>query len=834
MAIESPQAEPSRATILIGYGAFGLDVLRRLLASTAPRGVLNWEQTHGGARSSERYLQDLALLWVRDRLKIEGQEADEEHAYEGSSLEMMRDLYRQIQQVPEDSTPELDLAQAMDEAADKLLSAASRATRSSVLPLGLDVIVLARPTGPEVIGILDRMLVLGMEKLAGNSNLQRAVQGSETLNFIEILDFDDYWEPSERALRVRRALFNSVSQWEKRRQRRQSSFGRCYLVDGLTRDGNRKPRTRIDEISLFLELLLFEGQRSGTLQRLYQPGSGQESLPATFGIRLMERSAGLLSRLAAARFGIGWLDYLAGSDVPEPDSEPLELERRLEPYRPAKLEALVSGGELRDRLRQRMMALEGELAALEPTRDDWPQLVRQRYEATVAELENELTAGARERMREISQNHLADLASDLRQGIGDDLHHPRRSVPLGAAVAAVEEALTELDDLRKVPEPALEPPTRILGQLARLHQEYRRFNFERIHVDGLRRWWLVLAAVLTAGLTPLALELLGEIPQPDPASSPLLLWASQVLRSPWIQNPITVATLILLLTWLVGRRALHRGIAARVERARRFYSDQQRGRFADRLRAHLSPGGALHAPVEHYLDRLLRDMELSVRSEVSRELGQIAGRLKERRREMIWLQGQLREFLKMHGLTVESRQHDIDRIGRDGTGIRLAMERREDFDRMLKSNPPSPERFRSTQSTRNPFPGWDQRYCESFLYPLNFIDDLSGVYKDPFLVELARPGEGPEQETRRQEFLDFLARHGDFDLAFNWKAQEGVTTPRRYCLMPLVWRSLPAVLPALTDLGMSSEHVLVGSDVARAYLLRIQTGVATRCLLEAG
>ncbi len=77
---------PHRSTILVGYGAFGRDVLRRLLASTALRGVLVWEEPHGGADPSERSLQDLALLWVRDRMGFDGQEADDDGKDEGSSL----------------------------------------------------------------------------------------------------------------------------------------------------------------------------------------------------------------------------------------------------------------------------------------------------------------------------------------------------------------------------------------------------------------------------------------------------------------------------------------------------------------------------------------------------------------------------------------------------------------------------------------------------------------------------------------------------------------------------------------------------------------------------
>ncbi len=825
MSPDGNQVTSHRATILVGFGAFGLDVLRRLLASTAPRGVLVWEQSQGGARTSERYLQDLALLWLKDRIHLDGQEVDEESAQEGSSFEMMRDLYRQIHQVEAKSTPETDLAEAMVGAAEKLLSAASRAYRDEALPLGLDVIVVARPTGPEVIGFLDRVFALGMDRLANNANLERAVQGSEALNFIEILDFENYWDRSDRGRRIRQALHNSVGYWQKRRRQQKMAFGRCYLVDGRTQDGIRDARHRIDEINLFLEFLLFEGQR-GKIQRLYQSQSARDMPIATLGIRLMERSAGLLSRLAAARFGNGWLDYLAGTESPAFDDEPLEFHRKLAPYRPARLEELLGGHELESYLRDRMQALEEELAALDPARDDWAGLVRERYEATATDLENELASRIRERMRDISQNHLAELAGDLRAGVDADLHHPRQPVPLGAVIRTIEAALAEFDEVREAPPPVTGAAKKALDSLAQLHRDFRSFNIQRVNVDALPKWWLLWALALAAGLTPIAIELLEDLPQPDPLSWWDLPY--QLSQSPWVQSPITLGLLLFLTTWAIGRKAFQSRLAARVNRARRFYSDQARGRFANRLRACLKPdGGALYSPTSHFLDRMLRDMALSVRSEVSRELGQVAQRLRERRREMIWLRGQLREFLKMH------QPMDGPQQGRDGTGIRQSVERREDFERMLKSNPPGPDRFRSMQASRNPFTGWDQRYSDVFLSPLQFIDDLSTVYKDPFQVELAQPGEGPEQATRKREFLAFLKRHGGFDLAFTWMAQDGLPTDRRYCLLPAVWRFLPGVLQALADLRMTEKNVLVGSDVARAYLLRIQTGIDPACLLEA-
>ncbi len=763
-----------------------------------------------------------------DRRQYEERQVDDdEDRREGAGVEMMRDLYRQIQEVEPRGTPEEDLAAAMDAAADKLLSASARAARDQVAPLGLDVIVVAHPTGREVIGLLDLMMTAGMEKLDNKQNLVRAVQGSEALSFLEILDFDHYWDRSPEGLRIREAVRNSVERWQSKREQRQPAFGRCYLVDGHTRDGVRDTRHRLDEISLFLEFLLFEDQR-GTFQRLYQSAGARESPVATFGVRLMERSAGLLSRLAAARFGIGWLDYLAGTEALPEDDATLAVREHLRSYRPANLDRLLHREALEGLLGQEMQSLEQDLLALEPEDPDWPERVRRQYRSRVQSLRARLSGGASTRMVEVSQEHLAGLDVELRAGIDADLHNPQRPVPLGTVIDELEDTLKDLDVAGEALPEATAEAGETFRELERLHADYRAFNSQRVEVEGLKKWWLLFALVLAAALTPIGVELLDDIPPPDDTAF-LLKYAYQAVQ--WIKNPVAVGLIMFLGCWALGAGAMQRRVAARVDRARRFFNDPERGRFTGRLRGDLGPGGPLRRPLESFLAALLHNLSLSVRSEVSRELGRALGRLRERRREVRWLREQLREFLRMQGLSMDGRRHELHRRG--GTGIRHSVERDEDFEQMLKSNPPGLARFRSIQGTLNPFALWDQRYGRDLLFPMAFIDRLSRIYRDPFQRELARPGSGPEQETRAREFLSFLRRHGNFGLAFSWQAQEGVPLDQRYCLLPTVWHHLPGVRSQLSDLRMGENHVLDGQDVARAYLLRIQTGVEPDCLVEA-
>jgi hypothetical protein len=816
-------APPHRATILVGFDTFGLEVLRHLLKSTAPRGVLTWEEPRGGGPPSERHLQDLALLWVPDPTAAIPKQIDQEDANEGNALEMMKDLYRQIR--PVEPSPQ-KFAAALSEAADVLLSLSSRAGRKDVLPLGLDVIVLARPTSREILGTLDGLLIPALDRLAAYANLQRGVQGAEILNFLAIYDFEHYWD--ERGDSIRRALYDSIEEWESRREKNQASFSRFYLVDGYSGAGIRESPDRVDEISLFIEFLLFEGQRAGSLSRLYHR-AGNESPIAVFGIRLIERSAGLLAHVAAARFGIGWLEYLAGRGAFRTAVEPPQLRKRLEPFAPEALDRLIDPQSLHRDVDAAFASLECVLATLPIGLPDWPDRIRRQYEATLVQLEDHIATRARTLMAGGAGKHLSDLSHEVRAGIEEDLHDERDPVPLESVIEEIEGLSARLDQIREVIPPRPGEADELLHRIQDLHDDYARFDVERVDVERLKRWWPLFALALAAGLTPIAGEWLGNVPKPDPLRF-LLTRAYEVLQ--WINNPLLIGASLFAGIWALGAAGLHRRIAARVDRSRRFYNDPDRGRFIDRLRGGLGPGGALRAPIDYLIDRLLYDMALSMRGEVTRELGRVLARLKERLREMSWLSEQLRGFLRMQGFAGEDLRHDAPRMARDGSVVRYAMERREDFDAMLRSNPAEPGRFRSIQTSHRPFDGWHERYSRTFLVPLQFLERLSRLYTDPFEQELAKPGTGPEQQRIARELVDFLVHTGAaLRPAFFIKQQEGLPPEQRYCLLPSLWKGLPGVQAALSGLGITDGAVQTGGD-GRAYVLRLRAGIASKVLLE--
>lgn len=809
---------PHRATILVGYGAFGLTMLHRLLSSAAPRGVLAWEEPRGGAAPSERRLEDLALLWVPDQ---PGQ--DDGTASGGTAFEMMRDLHHQVEKVSDGLPQDVTFAEKLSEAAEKLLSVAARAGRRGALPLGLDVIVFAQPTSREAIGTLDRLLFLGMQKLANNKNLERAVQGAQALNFIEILDFDNYWDSSEQGRILRQAIHSSIVQWQARRVTGKPAFGRFYLVDRHTDDGNRNESQRIDEIILFVEFLLFEGQRDGELQRLYQ--SPLDLPVATFGIRLMERSAGLLRRLAAARFGIGWLEYLVGDGSFQP-AEPQKVRRYLESFKPEALDALLDAPSLRNAVETELLALEQTLLGFPFAIADWPERVRERYLQSFRQIEAHVSRAAHARMADIAENHLRHLPVELRKAVDADLHDASNPVPLGRVIAEMKRSCAELEEGTEAASSVGEVG-QLLGEIAELHSDYQQFNLQRVQVEGLRKWWPLLAVALSAGLTPLLHDLLTDVPKPDPTKF-LLTKAFELLQR--LNNPLIIGLLIFLAAWALGRLALQRQIAARVEFARRWYIDRDRGRFAGVLRRGLAAGGELRLPVDGYVDRVILDMALSVRGEVTRELRRVLERLEARQKEIRWLGDQLRLFLRMYGITSEDLRPESGPLRRgNGSVYRYSVERGEDLASMLAGNQ---ERFRSEQASRAPFAGWEERYSSAFLVPLEFLDRLSRMYENPSQQELTGSGPGSEQERMTHELHSFLQANGKFSLGFLLKPQEGVPSAQSYCLLPTVWSRLTGIRLELRDRGIGEESTHLTGDTGRAYLLRVQIGVDPKSLAE--
>jgi len=805
-------------TILIGYGRYGRSVLRRLLTSASSRGVLVWEDPAGGEGPSARRLKDLALLCVA-----------EEPANDG---ELDHDLSRQIHDVwprgQRGDHPEPNryvraaLVEAMLTSKNRLLDAAARSGDRERLRLGLDVIVIAQPSGVQILGALEDLLQPAMDAVANDPNLRAPAQGQDLLNFIQMLDFDHYWDRSQAGRILRHEAVAAVRRWQDRLRAGKPSFGRIYVTDAYTPEGYRDVDRRIDETTLFLEFLLFEGQREQEiLRRSYQRERDGAPVLATFGIRVIERSRGLLSRLAAARFASGWLEYLAGSQPAHSDAARQRLCSGLRAYRPDAFDLASPRAELLTLLSQGLRRIEDELLEL-PIDEDWAQRVRSEAARAALRLKSDLTNWAGERTQRLTEEKLAGLSVALEQVITSSLQDSSTPAPLGSVIDELKSLQSDLETFDPL---TPRPRSEVHDSFARVEDIQRRldhFRLSQVNPAALKEWWLLLGLALAAAWTPAVLEAIEEVSPPDVSAAFVVHAGFKALT--WMAQPAVVLPLILASAWIVGQQLMQPGIRKRVLRGVSAFVHRERGRVADRIRVALS-SGQFKTSLELHAETVFHDMIVRLRSEIQREITRALARLTARQRELDWLRIRLRDFQRSNGLDPDQPVPAFDAHRNDHAYCRYSIEHDRDLNRILAFNPATIERFESTQATRKPFVGWMEQYCDAFLYPLNFLEDLSREYQE-------RPGqqlvsaEG-ERTARATEFCQFLDNFGRFPPAMQWSSTEGdsAVETESFCIIPDIWKGLPNVLPNLKAIGFTDRRILPGEDPDRTYLLRAQFGL---------
>ncbi|AUB82508.1 hypothetical protein [Candidatus Thiodictyon syntrophicum] len=793
-----------RPTLLIGFGAYGLDALQRLLHQSALRGVLRWQETQsGGVASAQRHLRDLALLALPDPF---------ERSAVGTAVggagapQFLTDLYRQIKAPAADQRTEPGAAAALvRRIADALVAQTSFDRRD---PVGLDLIVLARPGVPDAIPHLDILLQHCLESLADSSFFKVAVQGAANLNCILILDFDDYWQGAgapaavATARSLRAALRNSMQGWERRRSERQAGVERCYLVDGRTAVGYRPPHVRLDEAVLFLELLLFEGLRT-TRQALYQQASLAQPVTATFGIRLLEESTLVRSREAAATFGRRWLDALIGDQEQCPDRQARRVRETLAPLRWEAIERRIDDGRLEDLFDVRAEQLVSALTAVpEPQTADWPERVQEVFARERQALGQALDRAGWEIVTAIKEAHLKDLDQRVVDAVDADLHDDRAPASLTLVRAALDEVRRGLADGADRGRLPVAQSTDPLQRLGVLHRQYRAQLDEWLTSQGraLQWFWPLFALVLALGLAALSVRLVYEI---NPPGRDWLDALVQALRT--MNHPLSWTLVWFVLLWAVLALRVQPLITGRIARAQRFYSSAQRGRFHDHLRDLVDPLR------ESLLARVRRNLRASLTNEVQKTLTRIGERLAERGREMVWLRRQLAEFLRLSSQPAMAVRHWV----RGAAGLETIMAVRP-LERICYPQDDLPR----------PFAGWSEHYCDAFLDPLRFIDILSKRYADAEEEEQARRTAADDWPQRRRELIDFI---DDSKLApaCRFLQDTGVAQERRWCIAAPRWRAIPGMVDELNNrLGIIDEDIVPAADRSRVYLLVLQTGVA--------
>lgn len=814
-------SQERRPTILIGHRDFGTDVLRRLLASAALRGTLDWEEPEGSAAPSERNLHNLALISVGARA----------HPAEGGeALELMRDLYEQIQ-VLDAAWHEGELADAVLDTAKRLRRPQRRGGDRNELPSGLDVLVVAHPSDASEVGLLNYLLQPTLERLdAWLPHLEAPVQSIVRLNFMQVLDFESFWSTSsQRHLDLRRAVCDSLDYWDRRAQERKPAFRRIYLVDSDTRKRSRTARDRAEEIALFLELLLFEGQRAGDLQSLYHRTTNEEAIAATFGIRLLERPTGLLRRLVAASFGVGWLGYI-GQNGRDDRSAAHHTRQYLREYRNREFGDLFGREKLQGTLEARLDELEERLLSLPVDTDDWPTRLGREYRRGADEIRRELAAAAGVRMEELHRERLQGFSQALHGAMQKDLHDEENPASpdsliciLGDARSSLGEPQSSHDD-----EESAEPVGRTLedslSSAHALHDHYRCLRDTKVRPDNLVWWWPALAALGTVGLLPFAERIIGDLisllPVPDPAASSQLLHTGHELLTR-MTHPTVIGLLLFVLILTASLLGFHRSLVRRTERAQKFYDHHERGRLAAVVRGGMVPGGGFRSPLDSYLKHLLSDMKAAVFSEIRGELGRAENLLRERRRELGWLRADLRRFLQMNGMN-EIGERTTGHSARGGEGLRTSIEKPEDLKALVNTNPLTPGRYRSVHRTIRPFADWNHRYAETFLYPLAFIERLSEEFGPSSSGASAREDRHRDDSRWASDLERFLQENLDCDLSLVVPEGDGVPSAQRLALVP---DELALVQSSLDRAHDRVDRVIKSRDSERVYLLNTRIGV---------
>lgn len=798
------QLHPS---ILIGYGSYGRRVLRRLLTDAEAHGMLVWEDVPFTGGPTARRLKNLALLYVPERPGT---------GEEGVQGDLARDLYQQIQEI---ASEEGDLRKAVLDAKGLLLNVSARSPQQDRLRLGLDVYVMAQPAKMEILGTLGEILQPVMDEISNDPGLRRPAQGSDLLNFILVLDFENFWDASNWGREIRHEVHSSVQRWEDRVLAGRPGFGRIYLIDGHTSDGYKDEEVRIDEVTLFLEFALFAGMRDDqNLRRIYQRENDSIQPLATFGIRVIERSHGLLKRLVAAYFASKWLGYMAGSQAASEQQAHTQLGVFLADFRPDSLDMSEPRAELTRKLEEGIAELERELMALPIDEEDWPKKVRARVPISILRLKVDLASWAAQRAQQIASQRLGDLPQKLQAAITHALHNQTALAPLGAVINELEnlQVAFEQEPSKPTPSPPAVEWDNAFSTIDDIHGEYEHFKRTQVNANRLADWWLLLGIVLAASWTPILVEAIDDLPRPDANSMSVLHAAYQLLTL--TGRPIFAAPLLFLAAWAIGRYGFHRSIQARVKRGLLTFTHPDRGRIVNRVRG-LLRSSRLRVSLEAYVDQVFQNMVGRLHSEVLNEIDHARDRLEMRRKELEWLRNELRRFLGTYGLDPDRSTPSFGVARNQRPGCRFSTETDEDLQRLLRRNLATRERFESVQASLKPFAGWNERYSDSFLYPVIFLEKLSREYEE---------GDVTHHAPSSQKFTEFLQRFGQFSCAIGWDSGGGAGADplQPYCVIPESWKSMKDAVTGLSDYGFGPQRVLSGPDLDRCYLLRLQLGVS--------
>jgi len=789
-------------TILIGYGGYGLRVLHSFLSGAAARGALTWDERTAVGSLNERRLESMSLFWIPDTLDLPEQELSGAFTSDGG-YELMDDLYAQVEHV----TGARDrLAEILADAVEREKKRLTEVTRGAMS--GLDVIAIAQPTREEVVGALRDLIEPSMMRLAEDPSMASAQEGggNSLLNFLEILDFEDYWAP--RMEPVREALHQVLNEHLEGFSAGRPTLGRMYLFDGTTPQGHRPADSRLQEAVLLLELLLLEGlRREPDAQALYRRERIDVSPVCTVGIRVVERSSGLLRRLAAASFARGWLDHLTSNTV-EAEDPFAEVVNR---FRGQEVSKTIGEPALHAAALRAVANVQERLLAASRSEADWGRLLRESAEKEVDAAVTSLTQQAGKHTAVLGPK-LNSFRDDLEKAVTNCLQSRRPLLPVGAAIEELQRLQQEFSSVAVSNEGGAPPPPPgdPYAQAEEMQREYAMYRLKQVRIPQLAsKWWVVAAIVFALAMGPLLLQIFSDGWPNSPVPVPVQSLVSAILAGGTF--------------WVLGRFAIQPVLERTAERARDYYTNPQRGRLSERLqKAAASP--AIAGRIENHCRGLLTGLRQYLLGAAVGELVRQRTMLAKRRDEMEWLRRQVGEFLLSNGVDAAGAI-PVFMEGRAAPDVRYSLESNQDLATIAQSLPRDAGRFREMVENSRLFSDWSKTYCDTFLHPLPFLDQLSESFRDPLELD--------ERETERRADLiaTFLRKKISMSVCFHWLATDGLPPTARWSIFPRFWKTFPGVEFALADAGFAARMITT-DKTDRLYLVETILGVPADLLMR--
>ena len=788
-------------TILIGYGAYGLRVLHSFLASAAARGALEWEEIGSVGSLNERRLRSLSAIWVRE-VPGAGESAETSSALGETSYELMDDVYAQVETVAESAVEIREkLADVVEREKKRLLDTGLRGEAAFS---GLDVFIIAQPSTVAAIGFLRSSLAPAMNRLAADPAFGTVQEGSNTLlNFIEMLDFEDYWTP--RMETVRTALRNMLDAQNQAFAEGSATVGRVYLFDGI---GGRRPAdARLQEVVLFIELLLLEGLRATPDARnFYAPENAGRPPVCTVGVRVIERSSGLLRRLAAGAFAQSWLSYIGSAARGDLGASPFaEL---LEPFRGEHLAQTAGERQLLELAAREKNRVEQALLQISPDLPDWGTHLRKAADRETETAILHLSQASGAHSNRLSHGVLANFRQELERTITLAMQERSPALTLGTVIDELKQMEDAFGDTASENDRRLDPSApsdAVFEEAERMQREYVTYRSRQVQTARLAiRWWPRAAILFALALLPILVRAINETGNNSiPA---------------WVLDPIS-AVVLGGAFWLFGRQTIQPVLERSTERAREFYTDPDRGRLAERVRQ-IAASESVAGRIDGYANLIIFGLRQFILGAVAAELQHARSLLLKRRDEVEWLQRQVGEFLVSYQVDSSGTLPRFEE-GRVPSDVRFSLERTEDLETIAQSVPRGPDRFREFVAANQLFAGWSRPYCDTFLHPLPFLDQLSQKFQDRLELD-------PAESRRRASEISAILRQAHVPVCFFWATEP--QSARRGSMFPASWRLLEGVPVELMTAGFA-EHAIESRNNERLYLFNAMLGVDTENLV---